>query len=448
MKIKLILKKIIFPISLLAFLWVIALLTKFTSEKEISTFTSTLPNNTSLAVKIDTKSIFKESVFELLFEAKDQEVLDNMKTKLSEPSDIEGSLGIDFISEASAFVIPFENTNVKGLSIHLKDISNFQKNIPLLVSKKSFTHTIDNIGYIFNSTRILSEKEIENFKRLAFDKKQNKNNLEINVEKSNSSDATFISKGNSLGKNTIFASSEIYLNTLKNSITTEGKLLKSKNKSNSINNIDFQIIKSEKLFRFSSGIIPISIQDTLSHFIKKTGLNLPKIKAISFNYEGLEMMESIMLPNLNMIIQFHDSLLVSEFLSNQTLLSKLEATSFENTISIEGKKYHFNQLSPFTISIGTDEKVEYTKAKNIVLEANGNLSALFEIKNGGMFVSFLEGIPVFKGPKTLFNASKGFNLKIEGSTNEFELNGALEFKEGHYTMNELSKFLLEIQSIF
>lgn len=446
MKIKLILKKIIFPISLLAFLWATTLLIKFTSEKEISTFTSNLPKNTSLAVKIDTKSIFKESVFELLFEAKDQEVLDNMKTKLSEPSDIEGSLGIDFLSEASAFVIPFENTNVKGLSFRLKNVSNFQNNIKPLISIKSFTHIIGNIGYIFSSSRILNKDEIENFKRLAFDKSQNK--LEINEEKSNSSDVTFISKGNSLGKNTIFSSSEIYLKTLKNSISLEGKTVKSTNKINEVSNIDFQIIKSEKSFHFSSGIVPVSVQDTLSHFIKKTGLSLPKIKAISFNYEGLEMMESIMLPNLNMIIQFHDSLSISEFLSNQTLLSKLEATSFENTIFIEGKKYHFNQLSPFTISIGTDEKTEYTKAANTVLEANGNLSALFEIKNGGMFVSFLEGIPVFKAPKTLFNTSKEFNLVISGKNDNYNLSGELIFKDGFFTMNELTKFALEIQKIF
>ena len=92
MNIKNTFKKTILPIILLVFLWGIALLVQFTSEKSTLSLDTYVPKNYNFVAKIDAKAIFKETAFELLFEAKDELVLVGMNEKLSEPSDMKGKL--------------------------------------------------------------------------------------------------------------------------------------------------------------------------------------------------------------------------------------------------------------------------------------------------------------------------------------------------------------------
>ena len=445
MNIKNTFKKTILPIILLVFLWGIALLVQFTSEKSTLSLDTYVPKNYNFVAKIDAKAIFKETAFELLFEAKDELVLVGMNEKLSEPSDMNGKLGIDLLSEAFLFTVPFKGKIIKGVCVNLKNKTDFQKNSSSLTSDKVFTHVSGEKGYFFSSNEKISKKEITNFIETEIKDKPNKKELTPN--NLSKSDIYIVTKENILGENTIFSSSQIGIKTLNDKIKLDGNLTKSKKALNAINNIDYKLKSNQSNFNFASGIIPLTFQDTLKYFSKKIGLTLPNIKSLSFNYEGLEMMESVMLPNMNMIIQFQEAISIDEFLHNELFLSKLEASSQENTILIEGKKYHFHQINSSTISIGIDKKVNYSKSNNL-LEINGNLSSLFEIKNGGMFVSFLEGIPVFKAPKELFNASKEFNLVMEGKNNKYNLSGELNFKEGSFTMNEVTKFALEIQKIF
>ena len=445
MNIKNTFKKIILPIILLVFLWGIALLVQFTSEKSTLSLDTYVPKNYNFVAKIDAKAIFKETAFELLFEAKDKQVLVGMNEKLSEPSDMKGKLGIDLLSEAFVFTVPFKGKIIKGVCVNLKNKTDFQKNSSSLTSDKVFTHVSGEKGYFFSSNEKISKKEKTNFIDTEIEDKPNKK--ESTPNNLSKSDIYILTKENIFGENTIFSSSQIGIKTLNDKIKLDGNLTKSKKALNAINNIDYKLKSHRSNFNFASGIIPLTVQDTLKYFSKKIGLTLPNIKSLSFNYEGLEMMESVMLPNMNMIIQFQEAISIDEFLHNELFLSKLEASFQENTIHIEGKKYYFHQINSSTISIGIDKKVNYSKSNNL-LEINGNLSSLFEIKNGGMFVSFLEGIPVFKAPKELFNASKEFNLVMEGKNNKYNLSGELNFKEGSFTMNELTKFALEIQKIF
>jgi hypothetical protein len=445
MKMKSTFKKKILPIILLVFLWGIALLVHFTSERPTSTSDSYLPKNYNFLAKIDAKSIFKETALELLFEAKDEKVLSGMYEKLSESSDIKGNLGIDLLSDAFVFSVPFKKMTIKGVCVNLKNKSDFQEYSSDLISENVFTHVSGKKGYLFSASEKISEGDKKHFIDTELGANANKKELKTNALQKNS--IYVITKENVFGANTTFSSTQIGIKTLKNTIKVEGDLTQSKKALQTINNIDFKLKSDPKLFNFASGIIPSTLQDTLKYFTNKIGLTLPDIKSVSFNYEGLEMMESVILPNMNLIIQFQEDVSTDEFLNNELFLSTLEATSQENSVIIEGKTYYIHQINSSCISIGIDRKVNHTKS-NHVFESNGNLSNLFEIKNGGMFVSFLEGIPVFKAPKELFNASENFTLVIKRNDNRYKLDGELKFKEGVYKMNELTKFALEIQKIF
>ena len=446
MKNKNVLKKIVAPFVLIASLWIIVILIQFFNVKNSTeNIENSIPNNANFVIKLDTKSILNESAIQLLFEAKDQDVLTKMNEKLSEPREQDLKIGVNFLSEIIAFTIDNNKNTVKGVCLNIKNKKEFSENIATYLKTDQFFYLNNSKGYIFSPSVKMSQQEID-----AFISKEilSTSAKKITLNKNNTNEIQFITNGETLGKNTIFKSSEISINTVKNSITLTGELVKSKNQLKRLNNIDYQINKNKKSFHFSSGIIPKTIQDTLDFFLNKIDLNLPEIKTISFNYSGLEMGESMMLPNINLIVQFHKNVSISSFLTNASIVNKLEAEVKENTLKIENKIYYFTQINSNTISIGTDKNITYTKAKETVLNTNGNLASLFEIKNGGMFVSFLEGIPVYKAPKTLFNASEDFSLTIKNDKNTYKLNGNLTFKEGHYSMNEMIKFILEIQAIF
>lgn len=447
MKNKNVLKKIVAPFILIASLWVIVILIQFLTVKNSNeNINNSIPHNANFVIKLDAKSILNESAIQLLFEAKDQDVLTKMNEKLSEPREQNLKIGVDFLSEIIAFSINNKKNLVKGICLNINNKKEFSENISSYLKSDQFFYLNNSKGYVFSPSVKMNQQEID-----AFISKEilSTSAKKITLNKNNANEIQFISNGEVFGENTIFKSSEISINAVKNNIILVGDLIKSKKQTKSLNNIDYQINENKKSFHFSSGVIPNTIQDTLDFFLNKIDLNLPEIKTISFNYSGLEMGEAMMLPNINLIVQFHDEVSISTFLTNESIVTKLEAQVKENTLKIENKIYYFTQINSNTISIGTDKNITYTKAKETVLNTNGNLASLFEIKNGGMFVSFLEGIPVYKAPKTLFNASEDFNLTIkEMNKNSYKLKGNLTFKEGHYSMNEMIKFMLEIQAIF
>jgi hypothetical protein len=74
---------------------------------------------------------------------------------------------------------------------------------------------------------------------------------------------------------------------------------------------------------------------------------------------------------------------------------------------------------------------------------SGDLMPLTNIKGGGMMTAFLAMIPIFKASKNLAESSKKVNFSINRlSDNKATIEGSVIFKDGHYPMSEIMRFLL------
>jgi hypothetical protein len=149
------------------------------------------------------------------------------------------------------------------------------------------------------------------------------------------------------------------------------------------------------------------------------------------------------------LLEFNSSFSISNLLKQDTLLSKIAGKYDNNTLSIGGKKYFVNQLNSKTISISvSDSPTIVSNKKNELFAIKGNISSLLKVEGGGMIVSLLEMVPAFKVSKELFSNLEDVNITVrKTNSKKADLNGKIIFKKDHFVMNEMMKFILEMQFV-
>ena len=206
-------------------------------------------------------------------------------------------------------------------------------------------------------------------------------------------------------------------------------------------------------FHFTSGIVPPSLQDSLSAIAGRLGLKLPALKSCSINYGGINIQSNddgmTVLPEIDLLLEFKSSFTVEDLFKQDTILKKIGGT-FENKIfKIGGKRYYYDQIDSKTICISSFKSTAIIKNKNQELIAvKGNLASLLKIEGGGMIITLLDMIPAYKASKELFTNIDDVNISLNKSKgNTAKMKGSITFKKDHFVMNEMLKFALEMQLI-
>ena len=460
MKIKNNIKKLLSSIILLCFLWAAFLITQLFSKEPEHKNEYFVPKSSTFAVKLNSKKIMNKALFKILFEGRDEKIIQKIQDALSKPSEKNKNIGIDFLSEVVLFTSPFKNGKLVVASINLTNTSDFKTNIPKLLDSKTVIETIDNVGFILTYLSKTDQKAIEKREILNYFKttiKPLSNNFKSIFKNDNKNDCFLesVSKGNLFGKSTSFISSDIQMSFNENGINLIGNLGISQNKYANVTSPEKILIPKANNFYFSSGIIPKSLQDSISSFAKQIGLNLPKLKSISMNYGGLNIVaneESITtpIPDIDLLLEFNTPFSISDLLIQDSLLSKIGGKFYGDVLNIGGKKYYIEQVNAKTVSISVSKSPAIISNRNSEIFAiKGDLSSLFKINGGGMIVTILEMIPAYKASKDLLNNLDHVNLVVKKtSMKNAKLDGSILFKKDHFVMTEMMKFILEMQFIF
>lgn len=435
-------KYILTPLILIISLWIILYLLNFSKEESVSEHLKIIPKNAKTVIQIKGNNLAKETIFEMLFQSKNDSIITVIKEKLSEEKEIEINLGVNFFSNYYLFESIYNKETLFGVLLPLNDSEDFEKTMNDLNNPSIFSTNQDDIGIILYSQK-LATADLEKF----YKSKMNKGN-DFKFENKGQVFQS-ISRNNKNSKINPFSNANSGITMNGKQVAINGDFTIAPNFQKDFHTISNQLASKPGYFHFSNGFFPDTIQYFVNNLIKNYELTFPKIQSISMNYNGVEMLESgsYILPNLELVLNFNEKFDIQTILSNETLLEKIEGEVKENSLKINTKTYYFKQLSANSIYIGDVQNPTFKKASPSFIEINGNLSALLKINGGDMFLSFLDGIPAYKGPKDLFNSIENTSIVLKKQGNNTKLKGAIDFKTENYTMDELIQFILTIQPL-
>ena len=448
-------KTLLTTIVLLTFLWAAFLITQLISKDPEHKNEFFIPESASFAIKLDSRKLVNKALFTILFEGRDEKIVEKIRELLSNPRESKKEIGINLLSDAVVFASPFKNGKIVVIALNLSNPSDFETNILEHLNEKQVVEVIDNVGFILT---YFSNEEMN-----TIDKREIATYFEKNIrplsENSTSrftrdiKDGSFLqsySKKELFGKDSYFTTSNSEFFLAENGIDLKSELGLAKKITNPANKI---LIPRYGNFHFTSGIVPPSLQDSLSAIAGRLGLKLPALKSCSINYGGINIQSNddgmTVLPEIDLLLEFKSSFTVEDLFKQDTILKKIGGT-FENKIfKIGGKRYYYDQIDSKTICISSFKSTAIIKNKNQELIAvKGNLASLLKIEGGGMIITLLYMIPAYKASKELFTNIDDVNISLNKSKgNTAKMKGSITFKKDHFVMNEMLKFALEMQLI-
>ena len=448
-------KTLLTTIVLLTFLWAAFLITQLISKDPEHKNEFFIPESASFAIKLDSRKLVNKALFTILFEGRDEKIVEKIRELLSNPRESKKEIGINLLADAVVFASPFKNGKIVVIALNLSNPSDFETNILEHLNEKQVVEVIDNVGFILT---YFSNEEMN-----TIDKREIATYFEKNIrplsENSTSrftgdiKDGSFLqsySKKELFGKDSYFTTSNSEFFLAENGIDLKSELGLTKKITNPANKI---LIPRYGNFHFTSGIVPPSLQDSLSAIAGRLGLKLPALKSCSINYGGINIQSNddgmTVLPEIDLLLEFKSSFTVEDLFKQDTILKKIGGT-FENKIfKIGGKRYYYDQIDSKTICISSFKSTAIIKNKNQELIAvKGNLASLLKIEGGGMIITLLDMIPAYKASKELFTNIDDVNISLNKSKgNTAKMKGSITFKKDHFVMNEMLKFALEMQLI-
>ena len=449
-------KTLLTTIVLLTFLWGAFLITQLISKDPEHKNEYFIPENATFAVKLDSRKLVNKALFTLLFEGRDEKIVEKIREVLSKPRESKKDIGVNMLSDAVVFATPFKNGKLFILSLNLSNPSDFESNITELLNEKQVVEVIDNVGFILtyisnDGSNSIEKREISSYFKKNIQTLSDNSTSRFTGKVKEGSFLQSYTKGDLFGEETYFNSSNSQFYLAENGVDLSSDLtLSNKNKIEAAHKI---LIPRFGKFHFSSGIVPPSLQDSLSAIAGRLGLKLPALKSCSMNYGGINIQSNddgmTVLPEIDLLLEFKTAFTVEDLFKQDTILKKIGG-KFENKIfKIGGKRYYYEQIDSKTICISSSKSTAIIKNKNQELAAvKGNLASLLKIEGGGMIITLLDMIPAYKASKELFTNIDDVNISLNKSKgNTAKMKGSITFKKDHFVMNEMLKFALEMQLI-
>lgn len=441
------LKSFLLVLFAILFLALFIGIAQFVLVKDLSKNEMYIPSESQFAVKIQGKKLFKSSLHDVFLEHPDAEIFSLLRNL----SKKEGSnrkakdTGIDFLADVLIFNYTTEKGEFYGFVFDLSNSAAFQKNMLDAATKNSGGACNSETGILLlfkpnlkgetiskqtiqkEALRILNnptKKAYFNLNKLA-------NNSFISIEKNGISTVLpSIGKGN------------ISFNIQDSILKIEGEFSKylSQTKSN--------WTLKPKGFHVSSSILSAEIQDTIHYFFQKQGFDLPKTKAISINYAGVQMGNGGIIPKIDLLIEFDSILSKSAFIQPQSwrnlgfTISQISDQDFN--LSNGSNQFILSFLDDQTIFIGSDKASLQNKPNDRLFYLTGDARYLTAIEGGGLVAMSLNLYPPFKTGKDFLESLKKSDLEIVSKGNKISINGEIIFKDNRSVTVEILRLLLRI----
>ena len=420
---------------------------QFVLVREVSKNEIYIPSESQFAVKIQGKELLKSSMHDLFLDKPDAEIfalLRNLSKKEGSNQKVKES-GIELLADVLIFNYKTDKGEFFGFIFQLSNSSSFQQNV--------LDQATENAGGVCNSetgilllfkpslkNQTISKEEIQKVALQILNNPTKSSYFSPNKLEKNS----FIFLENK-GFSTLFpklGKGDLSLNIQDSILKIDGKFstIQSQTKSN--------WSLKPKGFHLSSSIINAEIQDTIQYFFQKQGFNLPKTKAISINYNGIQMGNGGIIPKMDLLLEF-DSIVSKESLVQPQSWRKLGLTISQNsdqeyTLNNGSTQFVLTILNDQTIFIGSDKASLQSKPNDRLFYMTGDARYLTAIEGGGLVAMSLNLYPPFKTGKDFLESLKKSDLEIVSKGNSTLIRGEILFKGNRSVTVETLRLILRI----
>jgi hypothetical protein len=434
--------------SLLLTVWFAIYLCGILLSKTENYNTNYIPENASLAFRINGEEISETTLFTLLLEAKDDEVIrlltSTIKKRTSGEVDFKNP-GIQILSDIIIFEAPLKDENVSGILFNLLNEKAFLKNFNKTLNPRQVCFAKNKVGILLTLPKNsqLKKSDLESYAEELLGKKTISHQFKTDqIAASNFADL-HIHKALKRDQSK-YHEIDLSFNQKGNSFVLNGQLANLEDYEDHFLSHEL----SPRGLHFTSRIFAQEWADSLKRMLSFLPVDLPEITAFSLNYEGAKVVNHssgfFAIPQIELVIQCKDEFSINELFATGSLQSELDYSLNKNELWIQDERLYFKQLSPKSFYIGIHQEPQYTASNaSIIFKVKGNLQPLVNIKGGGLMTAFLEMLPVFKASRTLTESSKEIDIQITKLTDKkCSIKGELAFKEGHYPIAEVLRFLL------
>jgi hypothetical protein len=431
-------------ISLL-FIWGLFYISSLFLKSSINTNLKYFPQDAEITIRLDGKKLVENAAYDLLFVSKDKPVIDkliNYVTQESKDGNVK-KIGIDFLSEIGVFVKPVKNGKIIGVLVNLNDPNEFKENAPSITNAVVGISSKDNVGVLLSylpPNEILSEKELQDIaNEIITEKTENpfKSTINQNVLAEIKAD------------NPIFGKGTIAISEANNTFTFESTLHAEK----SIPNNSTYCLKPVGL-HVSCAMIPdnyLTVFEQLFPLFNKN--QLPKIKAISWNYQGLNIQEGgahnlgfFVQPLTDMLIEFEKPFHLNKHVQYRENFDKWGIKTSLKGLTIGNQKYIVDSLSPTSYFIGLHANNIVKRENPYLLNIEGDISHLLKINGSESISTFIEMIfPAFTSSQDFFKSIENTSIQIKQKGNQINIKGKVKFKRNKYSYTECLRFMLALK---
>jgi hypothetical protein len=427
----------------------------FLIEKPIENL-SHIPSNTIFAMRLDGSSALKSTLFAILLEANDPEVIEVINEQINKKWKKKGSnksLGIDFLSDIVVYVFPFEGEKMLGLTYNLKRPDLMRKNASIALDSTQCYAINEDIGvvlkYLGNKafTPEKRNKAIGLAKQIAFHPMKSELATKISEKKTNKF-VQLTSQGMLYGSSTLFTRTDMDLSLEAHSLVLNGQLIKNVGEKGIFSNSNFNLKPSG--MHFYTTLIPEKIQDSLQHTIALVNLKLPNLQAIGLNYRGLEIKNPdgvlINSPDIDVVLNFKYPVDLYAALRASTFLKELKMEfKNETTITNGQKDFYLTKIDSKTYLFSSLKNVKVKKnPQTCLLCMEGDLSNFTNVSGDKWLMLFLNNFPFYYNSKNFFSKTNGVKISINNTNgSKAKLDGRIDFKKEFSPMNEFFKYAVQ-----
>lgn len=429
--------------------WLFLLIFQSILKKNSNVNIRHIPKEVTFAMRLDGKEIAERTLFSVFLETKDPAVIELFQDVVTKNFKKNGGFknyGLDFLSDVVIFEMPFKNYTVQGFIVNVTNEHLFRKN--LTKTGKIFAYK-KNIGVILSNSKKnkkLSNVELQGLAtKIVSNIQESSHSPFKNLQGSGKFIETY-TKGSFFGESSFFGRSNILFELQENSLLLSGDISMNEKQLHTLQDI----IKPNGL-HISSSIIPSNVSDSLNRWLSRYEASIPPIKQFSINFKGTKIINHssgfFIIPQMELLLSCEKPVSIYKILSTEKFHKSLDYELHANFIRFQEDTLYFKQITPTSFYIGVNEKPNFGKIKGAdIFQMEGSIKPLTHIEGGGLMISFLEMLPIYRASKNLAANTDYLKLSVSKENKKSaKLSGELRFSEGHSPMNELVKFLLSGQ---
>lgn len=401
-----------------------------------------IPKQYDWAVRIDASTFVKEELYSIIFQSKDEKLLNQLSNLIDrkwKSNGKNGGLYIDYQSDIIFYQKTENGLVFNGIILKTKRPTKCEQNISNYLRENQIAKVKNNSLIIVsqNSGKLLSKvaltKLIEQFSAVDgsvefIETKQQRDLLQLNMR--NSSNLESVSD------------IKLGVRNSKNSISMYGTF--SYTHSNTTYEPLYSIEgKGVKIYTYA---IPKQFNDSIIDFFKLRSTY--EITGISLDYHGLIMEEAVEdmyskanftpIPMINGVFQFNSPITVEQLLKNIPDHFKVNP----GKITFNEVSYSIKQIDKQSIFIGLDVSTVEQKNQSNYIYLGGNFSKIFNLKASYFITTFFEAMPAVKTTKSFLSKTKKVEFKANINGNKGTISGQFLFEDESHALNEVTRLFI------